>query len=376
MTGRLAIFTAQLGTVTETFIRRHVQDLLPKRTVVIARSSTHPMDGQWRVDCPLLFLDRFAAAMPARLARRAGWPEQRLYDRAVSSFLRQHDVKLALVEYLHLFADFVPLLDRMAIPYVVQGHGLDLSAAMRDPHTVKRYRVYKSARAVLTRSELHRQRLIDIGLPADKVHVNPGGVDLPSTLPDRDETAGRCFLAIGRMTGKKGPLQLLEAFGLAAARNPELTLDYVGTGPFYPLACRYVNERYLHARVRLHGAASDQVKERLFERCGVFVQHSITDPDTGDEEGLPASIQEAMAHGLAVVSTRHSGIADAVEEGVAGLLVDEGDTRAMADAMLKVSDEPKLSARMGAAGRRKAERFYTWPAERARLLGHLRVHAD
>jgi glycosyltransferase involved in cell wall biosynthesis len=61
---------------------------------------------------------------------------------------------------------------------------------------------------------------------------------------------------------------------------------------------------------------------------------------------------------------------DAIEEGVSGLLVAEGDTRAMAAAMLKLSEEPGLAARMGAAGRSKAERFYTWPAERARLLGH------
>ena len=52
----------------------------------------------------------------------------------------------------------------------------------------------------------------------------------------------------------------------------------------------------------------------------------MTDPETGDEEGLPASIQEAMAHGMAIVSTRHSGIAEAVGQGVMGLLVEERNT--------------------------------------------------
>ena len=58
----------------------------------------------------------------------------------------------------------------------------------------------------------------------------------------------------------------------------------------------------------------EKVKMRLLRECGIFVQHSITDPVTGDDEGLPAAIQEAMAHGLAVVSTRHSGIPEAVVE--------------------------------------------------------------
>jgi colanic acid/amylovoran biosynthesis glycosyltransferase len=313
--------------------------------------------------------------LPFRLARRAGVTERRLQDATVRRFLRRQNVDVVLGEYLHLFVDFVPLLDRMGMPYVVQGHGIDLSAALRDPRKAEQYLMYQSARAVLTRSELHRRRLIELGLPAERVHVNPGGVDLPPAIPQRGTEAGKRFLAIGRMTAKKAPLYLLEAFGVAASQNPTLTLDYIGTGELFPAARQYVDEHGLKERVRLHGTATDDVKNRLFAECGIFVQHSITDPDTGDEEGLPASIQEAMAHGLAVISTCHSGIPDAVEDDVAGLLVAEGDTRGMAAAMLKLSGERGLPARMGAAGRAKAERLYTWPAERSRLLSHLGIES-
>jgi colanic acid/amylovoran biosynthesis glycosyltransferase len=344
---------------------------LPDRTVIVAWRSAHHAGGYWTAPSPTLFLDRCAASVTFRLLRRAGVPERRLLDAAVRRFLQRRNVDVVLGEYLHLFIDFVPLLDRMGLPYVVQGHGLDVSAVLRDPHKARQYAAYRSARAVLTRSELHRRRLIALGLPADKVHVNPGGVDLPVAIARRDIGASKRFLAIGRMTAKKGPLYLLEAFRLAAAQDPALTLDYVGAGELFPAARQFVDERGLQDRIRLHGVAADEVKGRLLTACGIFVQHSITDPNSGDEEGLPASIQEAMAHGLAVVSTRHSGIMDAVEEGAAGLLVAEGDTQGMAAALLKLSDDPGLAARMGAAGRDKAERLYTWPAERARLLGHL-----
>jgi glycosyltransferase involved in cell wall biosynthesis len=97
----------------------------------------------------------------------------------------------------------------------------------------------------------------------------------------------------------------------------------------------------------------------------VFIQHSITDPDTGDEEGLPASIQEAMAHSLAVISTRHAGIPEVVEEGVTGWLVDEGDVEKMAIAILKA---PLSASVFGNAGHLQAASKHAWSEERRRLI--------
>src|SRR5438477_565804 len=89
------------------------------------------------------------------------------------------------------------------------------------------------------------------------------------------------------------------------------------------VVCAFHALQFVHAcglanKVRLHGIASNNAKDRLLRECGVFVQHSAVDPETGDEESLPASIQEAMAHGLAVVSTRHAGIPEAVRENETG----------------------------------------------------------
>ncbi len=365
---RLAVFTAQLGTVSETFIRRHVEDIAPGETVAIARQSTHAMGGRWDAPCPVLFLDEAAARWPARAARRAGCAAGPQRARAVARFLRQHRVEVALGEYLDQFAEFAPLLDRLNIPYVAQGHGIDVSAALRREGAAEAYRRYDSARAVLVRCEPHRRRLVDLGLPGDIVHVNPGGVDVPGSVPGRLAGAARRLLAIGRMTPKKGPIYLLEAFRLAAGRDPRVTLDYVGGGELLPAARQFVAAAGLGGRVTLHGAAPEATKSRLLAECGVFVQHSLTDPDTGDEEGLPASIQEAMAHGLAVVATRHAGIPEAVVEGVSGLLVDEGDVSGMAAAMVGVAERAGC---LGAAGRQRAAERYAWPRERARLRSWL-----
>jgi glycosyltransferase involved in cell wall biosynthesis len=367
MNKTLAVFTPQLGTVSETFIRRHIEDVLPKRTVVVSERSSHPMGGRWDAPCPVLFLDRWQLRPVVRVMRRLGRSHEQLRASAVAAFLRANRVDVVLGEYLDNFVDFVPVLDSLGIPYVVQGHGIDLSAALRRPGMTERYAAYKSAHLILTRCEFHRQRLMSLGLPVEKIRVNPGGVDIPEARLERTAAAAKRFLAIGRMVPKKGPIYLLEAFRLCAEKDADVSLDYVGDGALLPAARQFVDAVGIGNRVRLHGAASNGAKESLLRACGIFVQHSVTDPDTGDEEGLPASIQEAMAHGMAVISTRHSGIPEMVEHGLTGLLVEERGTEGMAAAMARVSQTDDWK-RFGANGWKKARQLYSWPAERSRLL--------
>ncbi len=364
----LAIFTSQIGTISETFIRRHIEDLIPERTITVVRNSSAPNARFWRTSCPSLFLDLWEKKLSVRLARRAGVLGSNIRDFVIKRFLRKHGTNVVLGEYLDQFVDFVPLLDRMQIPYIVQGHGIDLSAALRKPGMAERYLEYRSARAILTRCEFHRQRLIAIGLPPKKIFVNPGGVDIPQALGSAEQSAAKRFLAIGRMTPKKGPIYLLEAFRLAALEDRELTLDYIGEGELFSAVRQFVAVFDLSDRVRLHGSAGEETKAALLKKCGVFVQHSITDPDTGDEEGLPAAIQEAMANGLATITTRHAGIPEAVEDGITGWLVNEGDTQGMAQAMLRISSQAGSYLGFGQEARKKAQKFYSWHAERSRLL--------
>lgn len=370
MSGHLAVFTSQLGTSSETFIRRHIDGLYPGRAVVVARHSSHPFGGHWTASNPVFFLDHWQQRFFGRALRGVGLSDERFRLGAVAKFLRRHRVNVVLGEYLDQFVDFVPLLDSLRIPYVAQGHGIDVSAALRTPGMTQRYALYASARAILTRSEFHRRRLISIGLPPEKIAVNPGGVDVPERVPPRSSFAAKRFLAIGRMVPKKGPLYLLEAFRLCAAQDPEVSLDYIGDGDLYPAAIQFVDATGLAERVRIRFGIDEDAKMRLLQDCGIFVQHSITDPVTGDEEGLPAAIQEAMASGMAVVSTRHAGIPEAVEDGVTGCLIDERDVRGMASAMMQLSRSGDWQ-RLGANGWQKAGRLYSWSAERARLLRYL-----
>jgi glycosyltransferase involved in cell wall biosynthesis len=356
----LAVFMMQLRSVSETFIRRHVEGLAPGRTVAIARLQGLPEPAT----SPAFIAENYQLRLTFRLAGRVGANRESMLMAATERFLRLHGVNVALGEYMDQFVDFVPMLDRMSIPYVVQAHGIDVSSSLRTPGMADRYQAYRSARAILTRCEFHRRRLIELGLPADLIHLNPGGVDVPDVPPARCAEAAKRFLAIGRMVPQKAPIILLEAFRRAAVHDHGLELDYVGGGPLLPAVSQFVRACGMENRVRLHGLASEAVKNRLLEECGVFVQHSALDPETGAEESLPASIQEAMAQGLAVVSTHHAGIPEAVRDGQTGLLVDEGDAEAMSAAFLEI---PAKAAAFGRAGYAIAAQAYTWDHERARL---------
>ena len=101
--------------------------------------------------------------------------------------------------------------------------------------------------------------------------------------------------------------------------------------------------------------------------AALFVLPSVTAHD-GDRDGIPNVILEAMAMGLPVVSTRQSGIPEAVQDGRTGLLVPPRDARALADALAALLLDVDLRTRLGAAGRERAASTFDIEVNVQRLL--------
>jgi glycosyltransferase involved in cell wall biosynthesis len=380
MTCPLAIFAPQLGVPSETFIRRHMADLLPGRTAVVANTALPAREGPWTFDGPLLLVDRDGDPTLPRLVllgigRRLGLRLEDPREGAIRRFFRRHRVQVVMGEYLDSSLPLLTLARRLGLRFWVHAHGYDVSRMLREPGIPEAYRRFADADGVITMSEASRRRLVALGLPSAKVHVVPYGVDLPAEpcpRPTGPATASdgevRC-LAVGRMVAKKAPIFVLDALRRAGEKSHRrLHLDYVGAGDLLPAAQQFVRAFGLEDRVTLHGGVHGGEVRRLLERADIFVQHSITDPLTGDEEGLPVAILEAMALTLPVVSTTHAGIPEAVIDGVTGCLVDEGDIVGMADRIVTLAEDTGLRSRMGIAGWERVKRFFTWERERADLL--------
>ena len=374
MSHPLAVFAPIVGGRSETFIRRHMRDLLPGRTVVVAGETKGAYGGFWTLDGPLLALNDMPTPLPGRrilqtVTRKVGWRRQENgIEVDVARFLRDHGARTAMGEFLSWSLTWLRVAQRLGIPFFGHAHGCDVSEDLRQAKWRDRYLLYNDAGGIITMSQFSRARLAALGITGDKVHVVPYGVDVPSESLIREERDSVYCLAVGRMVSKKAPILLLDAFRRAATECPRLHLNYVGDGDLWPAAQQFVRAFNLQDRVTFYRGQTSEAVMELMRGADIFVQHSLTDPETGDEEGLPVAILEAMANSLPVVSTRHAGIPEAVSEGATGLLVDEGDSKEMAACLIALARDAKLRRTLGHAGWCVARDRFTWDRERSDLL--------
>lgn len=368
----LAIAANSFDAPSETFIRAHAAQIAPGRTVLICRDD----GGAAQFGCPVLS-DVASLARPRHLQERIAnglryrWqlyvdPAARGRDEArVRSFLQRHRVTAVLAEFGPNGALVRRACMRAGVPFYVHFHGFDATKLARHAHWQRHYRqLFRDAAGVIAPSEFLARRLADMGCDWSKLHISPCGIALP-------EQAGRVerlkvFLAVGRLVEKKSPLSTIRAFAKVTEQDDDVMLELAGDGPLMD-SCRSETERLgIAKRVRFHGALPHEEVLALMRDALAFVQHSVEASD-GDCEGLPVAILEAMGHELPVVSTRHSGIPEAVADGETGLLVKEHDVDGMAAAMLSLLHDPERAKAMGRTGRVRVEERFTHERTATRL---------
>jgi glycosyltransferase involved in cell wall biosynthesis len=368
----LAVIAPQIGALSETFIRRHMEDLLPGNTVVVTSSNSLPYSGHWDVDCPKLIFNRFSLIERGfgKIAKTF-FPGYPTFCSPVKQFLCKQNVNVILGEYLNYPICWLPLAQKLGIPFFAHAHGMDVSTLLRQKKWQIEYLRYNQADAIITVNEVQRKRLTELGLKAEKIHVIPCGVKVPFQpfVRNNQQEIIRC-IAVGRMVAKKAPLLMLDAFRQATEVYPDLHLDYVGTGSLFKFVQKFIQSWNLEQKVTLHGGQPNQVVLQLMKEADIFLQHSMTDPKSGDEEGLPVGILEAMAYSLPVVSTYHAGIPEAVKHGETGLLVEEGNSKKMAKYLITLAHNAHLRVQMGKAGWQRARQNFSCELE-AEQLRHL-----
>ena len=371
----LAVAVPQLGLTSETFVQRHVEQLLPQRTVVLTREPRNVGGAPWHTSCPVLTPAAPRSAWH-RIVRSLEYARGMPPDAGrTQRFLSHHRVEAVMGEYLDFALCYLGLSRRIGARFYAHAHGYDVSKLLRDARWRAAYRRLNDADGIITVSAVTRDRLVALGLDAANVHVVPCGVDVPPEAPARREADIVRCIAVGRMVAKKAPILLLDAFRRAHEVHPRLRLDYVGGGPLLAAARQFVQSFRLEGAVRLHGWQSNAMAQRMLAGADVFLQHSVVDDETGDEEGLPVALLEAMAAGLPIVATRHGGIPEAVEQGTTGMLVAEGDVVDMAAQVVRLAMDGDLRLRLGHAAWARARERFTWERERQSLLALMHLEA-
>lgn len=215
------------------------------------------------------------------------------------------------------------------------------------------------ARFVVTCTEYNKtylQQLVGTAIPILRCYhgINLDFFSVPGQSPAR---ACPHLLSIGRLVPKKGFAVLLQALHLVRQKGAEFRCTIIGSGPLEGALRQQITELGLDACVALLAPMSQDELLQYYRAADVFALACEVHHD-GDRDGLPNVIVEAMAMGLAVMSTHVSGIPECVEHGVHGLLVAEKDAVAFADGLLTLLSQPDKMRQFGRAGREKVTRDF------------------
>ncbi len=174
------------------------------------------------------------------------------------------------------------------------------------------------------------------------------------------------ILAVGRLVEKKGFSNLIEAVRLLVAEGRDLRLRIVGGGELADTLGRQIAQAGLEERVELLGPRLQEDLIDLYRAATVFALPSMV-IESGDRDGIPNVLVEAMRLGLPVVSTAVSGIPELVIDGETGLLVPSRDAAALAAALARLLDDPALRERLTASASGHVAAMFDLAANTRRL---------
>ncbi len=257
-----------------------------------------------------------------------------------------------------------------AVPLVYHAGGSDILAADSiGPGYVERLReTFNRAELVLCGSQFIMSRVLRMGAPPEKVRLHYIGVDIPTEtrpfLNDKDRPFR--ILAVSRLSPVKGVQHTIKAFAMAAPEMPSAILEIIGDGEERATCEELAKQLNVVDRVIFRGSVPVCAVYAAMRNADVFVQHNVRTAE-GQEEAIGGAPIEAAAHGLAVLGTRSGGVAEAVVDGVTGLLSQPGDEKAMAESIVKLYRAPELRSRYGSAGRELAKGLFDLTKQNRKL---------
>ncbi len=365
MTLKLAIVTPIRSAYSETFIKNHIEYLAGDKYVFYDGSIPRKMDGD------IVLIERYSKLrrLVIRYLGRKRYNENNYdYQWAFGNALTRNRVQCVLAEYGTTSGYIVSECYRRNIPLIAHFHGYDSSVESVLKDNLSRYQLlFRKAAFIVVVSRAMKKKLLELGAPDSKLVYNVYG---PSNefITIKPNYLSKKVLAVGRFVDKKAPHLTILAFLKVLRKHPEAKLTMVGDGPLLRVCQDMVKHLGISGSVAFTGVRSTEGIIALMREVSLFVQHSLV-AENGDSEGTPLSILESMAAGLPIVSTRHAGISDVVEEGKTGFLVNEGDVSGMAESMITLLDDVELAQKMGKAAKARYQNHFT-------LERHIKVLDD
>ncbi len=223
--------------------------------------------------------------------------------------------------------------------------------------------VLKSADQLIAVSKWTRDDVLKYGIAKKKFTVIYNGINAqrfstrhnPAVKKNlRMKHSDPLFMWVGRVIEQKGLKYLLAAMPLVLKEIPTAKLLIIGTGTELKKLKKLAAKLKIQNSIVFHGAENNRKKiNGLLRGADAFVFPSIWEP-------FGIVIIEAMASGLPVVAASTGGIPEIIEHGKNGLLVPARNSKKLAEAMLKLASNEKLRKKIGAVGRKTAEKNFNW----------------
>jgi colanic acid/amylovoran biosynthesis glycosyltransferase len=352
-------------------IYRQITALHRVRPIVLAQKREHierfPFDPVYLVGKPAThFLRRFWF----RQLLDQPWQISRVELDALIQLLSRSNASLLHIYFGHIAVHLLPLIRAWPKPSIVSFHGADVLVDMNKPaYRHATVQMLEAVRRVLVRSDSLRRALVELGCDPAKIEIVRTGIPLGEfrfrarSTPEHGEWR---LLQAGRLIEKKGFPTTLRAFVAFHARYPRATLHLAGEGPLREDLQKLASQLGVENQVIFTGLLSQDDLRELFLSSHIFLHPSETGRD-GNQEGVPNSMLEAMASGLPVFATTHGGIPEAIENGVSGVLVPEGDSEALGRALLGAAATPDFLAQLARAGAAAVAQNFDQSAQVRRL---------
>jgi len=256
-------------------------------------------------------------------------PRQFLFWEKIS---KQHSVKLIHAHFGPAGIELLPLSKKLNVPLIVSIYGYDAASYLNNKHYVNSLKLLSKEAYILCNSEKMKNRLLSIGIPDEKITTLYLGANVDKfryvkrqpIYEKMSKNNDIYFLQVANFVEKKGHEYTVKAFSKLVADYPNLYLTFAGNGPLKDKILHLVKKLNLNKNIQIIDAVNTEEMKELMINADIFLHHSITAAN-GDMEGIPTVLMEAMATGLPVISTDHSGIPELITHNVDGFLVKEKD---------------------------------------------------
>lgn len=246
-------------------------------------------------------------------------------------------------------------------PYLVTSHGGDLFGLRGRALTALKRKVAASSSAMTVVSSAMREEAVRVGLRPPHIEVLPMGVDMrerfvvDSTIQrNKDE-----LLFVGRLVPKKGLCHLLDAIPAVLVSCTQAVLVIAGFGPEEEALKAQARLLGIEAHVAFLGAMPQHELPALYRRASLFVAPFVRD-DSGNQEGLPVVLMEAIGCGCPVLVGDVAGIRDLLGDAHADVCVTPEDTTSLAAAIIKILGNPEQARRSARTIRDTAAERVDW----------------